>query len=1180
MRHFRLDLLGGFRLMAAATELHLPTRKAEALLAYLALPPGKAHGRDSLTALLWGERGEAQARHSLSQTLFSIRQITPAARASPLVVVDARGVALDPSSVEVDTDRLERLIAEGTAASLDQAATLYGGDLLAGLRLREAAFEEWLTGERSRLRELALGALAPLLEGHAAAGRIEEAAQVALRLLALDPLQEAVHRQLMRLYVAQGRPASALKQYERCARTLQHELAVEPEAETTALYAEIKRTRATRDRSRADSSRPAATGPAAPDLGGGPSSPVDPVADATTRGSGAGLATALRPREAPPARVNARRAIPVFGREAELSYLHQHLDEALAGARRIVFVTGEAGLGKTTLVEAFLDEIDTGSAGVRIGHGQCLEHRGPGEAYMPVLEALGRLCRAAAGGRELVVLLAQQAPSWLAQMPGLLDTAAFEALERRNRGVTRERMLREMVEAVEAMTAERPLVLVLEDLHWSDPSTVDLLARLVRRREPARLLVIGTYRPADVRASGHPLYATAQELCVRGHCEELALAFLTQTAVEEYLAARFPGAVLPPELAGLLHQRTDGNPLFITSLADSWVAEGLLVRTEDSWCLWAAPEELIAGVPGTLRQLIEQQLERLGPEDQEILEAASVAGREWSAAVVAAAVGRDGDDAEARCAALARQGRFLHTRGTAEWPDGTIASRYGFIHDVYQEVLYDGVPAGRRARLHQRCGARLETGYGLRAREGAAELAVHFVRGRDFERALRYLELAADQALQRSAQSEAIAHVDAGLEVLRHLPDEAERVRWELSLQTRRGEILTATEGWSSAGAERAFLRARELCRPAGDRPPELSRVLYGLANLYEFRGQFDTSETLIKQRLRLAANADDASFLQAQELLACSLYHRGRFDPALAESARGLARYRPEPSGASLVAGEMAVHLHAWAAMALWFLGRPDQALARALEFAELGRALGFPAAVAAAHAKGAVVHQLRRDPARTEAWATMALQISTEQGFRYRAATASVLRGWSLAARGEVEDGIALLHEGLSACHETGAEMDRPHYLALLAEACGHAGRIEEGLAAVTEGIAIVQQRRAGQPFFYEAELHRLNGVLLVRRGAPAAAAEANLRRALEVGRRQASRSLELRAALDLARLRHTAAATRLIEELYGGFTEGLDTPDLTEARTLLEAAAESGAGGDGLSRRRGRAGRRAAS
>ena len=246
MVHFTLELLGGFRLTTAGTELRLPTRKAEALLAYLALPPGKPHARETLTALLWGERGDAQARHSLSQTLFSIRKVADDAGAPTPVVVDVRGVALDPACVGVDADRFAQLAAAGTPAALGEAATLYQGDLLEGLRLHEEAFEEWLADERRRLHELALSVYSGLLEHYAAADRTEEAVRSALRLLALDPLQESVHRQVMRLYAAQGRPSSALKQYELCARTLRRELGVDPEAETTTLRDEIRQTRATR----------------------------------------------------------------------------------------------------------------------------------------------------------------------------------------------------------------------------------------------------------------------------------------------------------------------------------------------------------------------------------------------------------------------------------------------------------------------------------------------------------------------------------------------------------------------------------------------------------------------------------------------------------------------------------------------------------------------------------------------------------------------------------------------------------------------------------------------------------------------------------------------------------------------------------------------------------------------
>jgi DNA-binding SARP family transcriptional activator/pimeloyl-ACP methyl ester carboxylesterase len=246
MIHAELDLLGGFHLVAAGTELRLPTRKAEALIACLELAPDRARSREALIGLLWGDRSETQARHSLSQTLSSIRRAFGDAGAAPIVLADGGSIALESGRVDLDVDRFEQRAAEGIPEALGEAAALYRGDLLEGLRLREEAFEEWLAGERSRLRERALRVFLVLLEQLAAAGRTDDAVQTALRLLALDPLQESVHRQLMRLYAAQGRRTTALRQYELCARTLRDELGVEPEAETTKLCGEIKRQRESR----------------------------------------------------------------------------------------------------------------------------------------------------------------------------------------------------------------------------------------------------------------------------------------------------------------------------------------------------------------------------------------------------------------------------------------------------------------------------------------------------------------------------------------------------------------------------------------------------------------------------------------------------------------------------------------------------------------------------------------------------------------------------------------------------------------------------------------------------------------------------------------------------------------------------------------------------------------------
>src|SRR5262245_60333267 len=291
---------------------------------------------------------------------------------------------------------------------------------------------------------------------------------------------------------------------------------------------------------------------------------------------------------------NRQLTTPIVGREPDLAQLHGWLEKALHGERQLVFVTGEPGIGKTSLVEAFLQTLDarrrrTLDVRVWIGRGQCVEHYGVGEAYLPVLEALGRLCRETEG-KDVIALLRHQAPSWLVQMPAVMSTAELEELQRRTAGVTRERMVRELAEALEALTVERALILRLEDLHWSDYSTLDLLSVLARRQEGAQLLIVGTYRPVEVLARDHPLKGVKQELHLHGQCEELALDFLSEAAVADYLVQRF-GAPSPASvgegrgeglskaslqrLAHVIHQRTDGNPLFMVTVVNDLIAQGV-----------------------------------------------------------------------------------------------------------------------------------------------------------------------------------------------------------------------------------------------------------------------------------------------------------------------------------------------------------------------------------------------------------------------------------------------------------------------------------------------------------------------------------------------------------------------------------------------------------------------------
>src|SRR5262245_24457159 len=363
------------------------------------------------------------------------------------------------------------------------------------------------------------------------------------------------------------------------------------------------------------------------------------------------------------------------GRDEALTRMRSWLRKMLAGERQIVFVTGEAGIGKSALVDTFARSIGAGR-GIRIGRGQCLEQYGTGEAYLPVLEAIGRLCRE---HEEVVDVLRAHAPMWLLQMPSLVKTADRELLNRELVGATRERMLREIGDALEALTADMPLVLILEDLHWSDYSTLDLISYLGRQRHSNRLMVIGTYRPVELVLSGHPLKAVKRDLLAKQQCEELSLEYLSEAAVAEYLAVRFPRNQFPAGLAGLIHKRTDGNPLFMVNVVDYLEAEGLMVEYEDCWELVVEIEKVELGVPDSIKQMIEKQVDHLDEEEQRILEGASIAGVEFSALALASGLAEEPAEVEALCDELTRQGLFLEERGVHELPNGEVISRYGFI---------------------------------------------------------------------------------------------------------------------------------------------------------------------------------------------------------------------------------------------------------------------------------------------------------------------------------------------------------------------------------------------------------------------------------------------------------------------------------------------------------------------
>lgn len=441
----------------------------------------------------------------------------------------------------------------------------------------------------------------------------------------------------------------------------------------------------------------------------------------------------------------------IVGRNEELGQLQAQRELATVGDRRVVFVTGEVGIGKTALVDAFCHGLGSSWS---VARGQCVEGFGEKEEYYPVMEALGRLCVPGSGDAASAVL-ERMAPAW---MRGLRRTNAADAV------TDTERMPGDLCAALEQIAEEKPLVLVFEDLHWADASTLQLLVALARRRAPAKLMVVVTCGAGDAE---HPLRGMKQNLLLRQLATEVALRPLTQTAVRELLSRELGQETLPAGLTGFVHQHSEGNPLFAIAIVEHLITRRFLVREEaEGTSLWKHSgffEEVEAEVPDRVAQMIELEIEGLSAEEQRILGAGSVMGIAFSAWALAAALNEDQAGIEEACAGLARRVHFVECGGQDELPDGTRSEFYVFVHGLYREVLYRRVAATRRAEWHRRIAARLEMMFRGREWAVAREVAKHLEAAGEWAGAAGALRHAARHAKENGARGEADALLEDAL---------------------------------------------------------------------------------------------------------------------------------------------------------------------------------------------------------------------------------------------------------------------------------------------------------------------------------------------------------------------------------------------------------------------------------
>jgi class 3 adenylate cyclase/predicted ATPase len=839
---------------------------------------------------------------------------------------------------------------------------------------------------------------------------------------------------------------------------------------------------------------------------------------------------------------------PLVGREQEIGLLRERWAQVTDGVGQVVLLSGEAGIGKSRLVQVLTEHVAS-EPQAWLTPCQCSPYY-QNTALYPMIDLLERVAlrfeREESSPQKLSKLegflvqyglpLAEAVPLFAAllSLPLIGDYAPLTVSPERQKQQTLQALLTILLR----IAAQQPVLFVMEDLHWVDPSTLEFLNLLVDQGPTARLLTLLTCRP-----DFHPPWTG------RAHLTQVTLSRLPRHQAAELTGRVAHGKALPPEVVAQVVAKTDGVPLFVEELTKMVLESGLLQEREERYALTGPLPPL--AIPATLHDSLMARLDRLGTV-KGLAQLGATLGREFAYALLQA-VSPWGEDALRRGLQQLVEAEFLYQQGLP--PQAT----YRFKHALIQDAAYQSLLKSTRQQYHQRIAQVLEAHFPETAETQPELLAHHCTEAGLTEQAVRYWQRAGQHASDRSAHLEAISHCTTGIALLQTLPETPARTQQAVTLHLALGAALQMAKGAAAPEVERAYTQARALCQQVGE-TPALVPVLLGLWRFYLNRPQLHTARELGDTLLRLAQRADDPALaVIAHYALGVTWFYLGVLPAARQHLEEGIARYTPDqrraPAFRMGIDPGVACRVHA--ALILWLLGYPAQALARIHDALALAHALSHPYSLAFARWTAAYVYQWRRDVPAVHEQAEAAIVLSTEQGFPLWAANGTIFRGWALTMQGQGEAGLAQFRQGIAAWRATGATLRVPYYCTLLADVCASLGYPADGLQALAEAHTLVEQH---EERWWEAEVARLRGVVLLRQpGMPPAEAETCFQRALDVARRQEAKSLELRAAMSLARLWQQQGkrddARELLAPVYGWFTEGFDTADLQEAKALLE-------------------------
>jgi predicted ATPase/class 3 adenylate cyclase len=864
--------------------------------------------------------------------------------------------------------------------------------------------------------------------------------------------------------------------------------------------------------------------------------------------------------------VSARRGLTRFvGRQSELEQMQRALAHAKAGHGQIVGVMGEPGLGKSRL---FYEFKLTSQAGCLVLEAYSVSY-GKASPYLPMIELLKsyfqlqpqddeRQRKEKIAGKVLILdrSLEDTLP-YLFSLLGIEDPTA--SLQQMDPQIRRRRSFEALKRLFLRESLNQPLILLFEDLHWIDTETQGFLDTLSESVASARLLLLVNYRPEYRHEWGSKTYYT-----------QLRLAPLGREEAAELLTFLLGNDASLKAVEQLILAKTEGTPFFMEEVVQTLAEEGVLIGERGHYRLEQAPSEL--HISPTVQGVLAARIDRLAADEKDLLHQLAIIGRQFPLSLLRQVIPHSEEELYRLLSSFQRK-EFLYEQPAFPEPE------YIFKHALTQEVAYGTVLHERRKTIHERTAQAIEILYRVTLDDHYSELAHHYTRSGNTEKAIEYLHLAGQQAAQRSANAEAITHLTTALDLLKTLPDTREHAQQELTLHLTLGAPLRATRSGASPEVGATYARARELCQQVGE-TRQFFPVLYGLWTFHHVGGEFLTARELGEQLLGLAQQEHDPALLtEAYCALGSTFFHLGEFGAAQAYLAQGLTLYDAQRhySRVFLYGGiEPGVFGLSHAALVLWHLGYPDQALQKSEAARTLAQELSYPFSMAAARIFAALSHQLRRERLLTQEWAEAGSALAREQGFPGWVGQGSVLQGWAQAEQGQSEEGIAQIRQGMATRQALGAGIFHSYYLTLLAEVYGKAGQAEERLAALTEALTVAD--KSGERF-YEAELYRLRGELTlqqfqvpgskfqvppnIQHPTPStqaeAEAEACFHKAIEIAHKQQAKSLELRAVMSLSRLWQQqgkqAKARQLLADIHGWFTEGFDTKDLQDAKVLLE-------------------------